>query len=42
MIEDWTQYYELFDMLSTAHETLRTASTQGAHYKLIAYLKQIS
>ncbi len=38
-IDDLQEYDQLFDMLRTAHDTLITASTQGAHYLLISLLK---
>ncbi len=38
-IKNMTQYQELAELLQEAMETLVTASTQGAHYMLISYLK---
>lgn len=33
------QYEELATMLETAHDTLRSASTQGPHFLLVSYLR---
>ncbi len=38
-IKNMVQYQELAELLQEAMETLASASTQGAHYRLISYLK---
>ena len=38
-IKSIEQYQELAELLQEAMETLKSGSTQGAHYMLISYLK---
>ena len=38
-INNMHEYQELMKILQKAMDTLRTASTQGAHYLLISFLK---